>query len=285
MPPAARSFAAFALTAGAAAAVALAALAPGAGADTPTPSAPETPSPTPTPTASPTLAAPVIHSVEPAVVFEFISFFSVSGERLRSSDGSCLIEISGLRAYDTGCSNTLAGGVVPWNATSGDIFVIANGVRSNAIPIEVRPFEEGPGADLVPGFDFVRGEILVSMTPGADIAAVLEREGDSPDAARPLVGTDRYVVTVPEGEEVAKCRAYAKHPEVLEVWLHGVSGIDPLPTPSASPSPTPGMLPAAGAASPASSSVATLALIAFGTAAVLVATFIACRGASARRRE
>jgi len=88
---------------------------------------------------------------------------------------------------------------------------------SNAFPLQVAPCEVSSQSNFVPG------EILMQIEPGADIGPILEEEGEPPDAAElifdedlaELVFGDWYVVSVPEGEELAKCRAYLMHPEVL----------------------------------------------------------------------
>jgi hypothetical protein len=105
------------------------------------------------------------------------------------------------------------------------------------------------------------------MAPGEDIAPILVAEGEPPDAATSLVSgpdyqylEDWYVVVVPVGQEVAKSRAYARHPEVLYVGPIGYPTFDgdplpsspsPTPSPSALPSPTPtvGAFPQTGRAS------------------------------------
>jgi len=109
----------------------------------------------------------------------------------------------------------------------------AAGASSNAFAQEIGPCEEGSKAQFAPG------DILVKMAPGADIGAILEEEGEPPDAAELVVDEDfgLYVVSVPEGEELAKCRAYAMHPEVLIVEPNFIrTPHDPAPTPDRLPS-------------------------------------------------
>ncbi|MEE8518905.1 MAG: hypothetical protein V3S98_07255 [Dehalococcoidia bacterium] len=84
---------------------------------------------------------------------------------------------------------------------------------------------------------FVAGEIVVKMKPGADIGPILDEEGEPPDAAELSSDEDRgwYKVSVPEGEELAKCRAYSAHPEVLIVEPNFIRILEPIPTPSGLP--------------------------------------------------
>lgn len=239
---------------------------------TPSPTA----SPTPAPTASPTptpypQSTPVITDVEPSLAYEY-SGIAITGDNLRSSDGSCVVEIGGLGAYEHSCTKEEIIAVVPWNAVSGNVQVISNGIPSNAIHLQILPFEEGPGADIVPGL------INVLTAPGADIAELLASEGDPPDAAEPLFDSgdpllaDWYTVTVPEGEEVAKCRAYAMHPQVLEVGPVVFFGVDD-PTPT----PTPRMLPPSGATQRHSRSAdgAIVLMVFGGLVAAISAAFVA----------
>ncbi len=115
----------------------------------------------------------------------------------------------------------------------------ASGDTSNAFALQIGPCEEGSKAR------FVAGEILVQMMPGADIGPILEEEGEPPGAAELVFADileeaelvfdevfDWYIVSVPEGEELAKCRAYSAHPEVLAVEPNFLGTPDnPSPTP------------------------------------------------------
>ena len=87
----------------------------------------------------------------------------------------------------------------------------ASTASSGALALGIAPCDEGSQAH------FVSGEILVQMMPGADIGPILQEEGEPPDAAELVFDEDFgwYIVSVPEGEELAKCRAYLMHPEVL----------------------------------------------------------------------
>jgi hypothetical protein len=170
-----------------------------------------------------------------------------------------------------GCSSNEVRVIVPWNAQTGDVVAFADGASSNGVHLQILPFEAGPSAGIVPG------SINVQMAPGVDIAVVLQREGEPLGAATPLFDSDDpllvdwYSVTVPAGQEIAKCRAYARHPEVLEVGPVVFVGVDD-PTPT-SPR-MPGALPPSGARPYRGAAAGGLLLAALGTLAIVAAGLI-----------
>jgi len=110
----------------------------------------------------------------------------------------------------------------------------ASADTSNAFALKMAPCEVTSESQFVPG------EILMVLGPGADIGPILEEEGEPPDAAElmfdedlaELIFGDWYVVSVPEGEELAKCRAYAMHLEVLIAEPNFIRILhDTIPTP------------------------------------------------------
>lgn len=227
--------------------------------------------------------APVIHEittlVTPATEYSGIV---IIGENLQSADGSCPVEVNGIAAYAESCSPTEVSVVVPWNATSGDVVVFADGVPSNGIPLEIGPLPE----DFFESF--VRGEIIVKLVSGGDIGAVLESQGEPEDAANPLFNSsdpllaDWYVVMVNEGDEVAKCRAYSMHPDVLEAGPNIYVTVDePSPEPTAGPS----TLPSSGIRPTEGSPFADLVLLAAGALAVFAGVAAVALGGTHTSRQ
>ena len=179
-------------------------------------------------------AEPVIHSVDPSTAREW-SYVTILGENLVSGDGSCSVEIAGLRSFVSTCDDSQILAIVPWNAASGDVVVFANDKASNPVHINIFPADQP-----VPGEEIVAGVIHVKMDAGIDITIVLEREGAPPESATPINPdspnlADWYGVTVPVGTEVAESRAYSVHPEVLYVGPVPLPFIDPPPVPTPSP--------------------------------------------------
>ena len=63
-------------------------------------------------------------------------------------------------------------------AVGAAVVSMSSGATSDALALQEANCEVGPESHTVPG------EIAVKMMPGADIGAILEEEGEPPDAAR-----------------------------------------------------------------------------------------------------
>jgi len=185
----------------------------------------ELPSPSPTvtvsPTASPTepsaspdpVAPPVINGVQPSDPNEW-SYIAISGSGFMDRTGGCQVTLSGAAAYVSTCAADHIIAIVPWGATSGDVVVSADGVKSRGFPVEVTA--RSRSSDAYASESLVPGIIEVKLAAGADEETIALRNQGSPEDFVEDASLDHwYRVSVPVGQEVPKAAAYGGDPDVL----------------------------------------------------------------------
>jgi hypothetical protein len=184
----------------------------------------ELPSPSPTvtvsPTASPTepsaspdpVAPPVINGVQPSDPNEW-SYIAISGSGFMDRTGGCQVTLSGAAAYVSTCAADHIIAIVPWGATSGDVVVSADGVKSRGFPVEVTA--RSRSSDAYASESLVPGIIEVKLAAGADEETIALRNQGSPEDFVEDASLDHwYRVSVPVGQEVPKAAAYGGDPDV-----------------------------------------------------------------------
>jgi subtilisin family serine protease len=128
--------------------------------------------------------------------------------------GGCQVTLSGAAAYVSTCAADHIIAIVPWGATSGDVVVSADGVKSRGFPVEVTA--RSRSSDAYASESLVPGIIEVKLAAGADEETIALRNQGSPEDFVEDASLDHwYRVSVPVGQEVPKAAAYGGDPDVL----------------------------------------------------------------------